>query len=123
MLGMSEAYAESVASLLKGYARISGLGFGRVVEKAKLRSWGVTGMPQDDRFVLRVWARFFGETLEFRFHTKKRRQRRRNFALGKGSKTVHRTLSVHLKKKHLPCKLKKSLGPRPRAGQWLRKQG
>ena len=61
MIGISEARAESVASLLKRYAPpVSGrLATDRIIEKAVLRTSGVSGDGSDDIFLLRCWVEYF----------------------------------------------------------------
>ena len=89
MWGTSENEAESVASLLKFYGRTKTLSFDRIVEKTQLRYAELDGNPACDSLIIRIWARFFGESLSFRFETKKPRARKRRFSLAAGSKTLH----------------------------------
>ena len=85
-LGVSEASAESVASLLKKFSGIAGLSTQRVIEKTILQHSGLEGDGTDDSFILRVWARQ-GRTL---FLYKHARRRTKQFGMGRGSKTLHR---------------------------------
>ena len=98
MLGVSEAQAESAASLLKRYQPQSSGSFGtkRVIEKAVLRMSGIVGDGSDDLFLLRCWAQFFGSLQKgtFSFRYKKAAPPEETFPLGHGSKVVH----VHLKR-------------------------
>ena len=99
MFGISEAHAESVASLLKRYmyARHSRLGTDRVIEKVILSNSGLKGDGSDDIFILRCWAEFFGglNKKRFRFHNIKATKRRRRFPGCNGSKVIN----TFLKKK------------------------
>ena len=93
MFGISEAYAESVASLLKRYmsARASHLGTDRVIEKVILSNSGLKGDGSDDIFILRCWADFFGglNTKRFRFHNLRPSKRQCRFPVCKGSKVIN----------------------------------
>ena len=99
MLGVSEAQAESAASLLKRYQPVQSsgrLGTTRVIEKAVLRMSGIAGDGSDDLFLLRCWAQYFGSLQKgtFSVRYKKQHRRKRLPPLGHGSKVVH----VHLKR-------------------------
>jgi len=88
-IGVSQAQCESINSHLKYYASIHGLSFPRVRQKTMLKSFGLTGMTNDDVFITRVWSQFFGASAAFKFFTKNENRRKKKFPLGKGSKTVH----------------------------------
>ena len=96
MFGISEAYAESVASLLKRYSpRVAArLGTDRIIEKAALRLAGVAGDGTDDLLILRAWADFFGGLQPDRFGFVRKRKARSlgNFPWGAGSLVLHRIL-------------------------------
>jgi hypothetical protein len=96
MFGISEAYAESVASLLKRYSPkvAARLGTDRIIEKAALRLAGVAGDGTDDLLILRAWADFFGGLQPDRFgFTRKRKARSSDkFPWGAGSLVLHRIL-------------------------------
>ena len=77
MVGVSEAKAESVASLLKRYKGNSPLGTDRIIEKAILRNCGVDGLSFDDVFLTRCWVEYFGgmekDKFSFRVQAENRR--------------------------------------------------
>eukprot|EP00438_Fugacium_kawagutii_P035159 Skav230713 [mRNA] locus=scaffold715:157589:163818:- [translate_table: standard] len=118
MWGTSEAEAESVGSLLKYYGRTKTLSFDRIVERVKLRHANIDGLPRCDALVLRIWAAYFGESCNFRFKTKKLQSRRRRFALGSGSKTLHRVVAKELLRGPMAAKARKKEGDRP-SGAWF----
>ena len=101
MLGVSEAQAESVASLLKRYSPkcSSTLATDRIIEKTLLRCSGVQGDGSDDRLLLRAWAEIFGgiQRNKFTFEYRDRLRRIQLYPLGGGSMVLNR----HLKKSQL----------------------
>jgi hypothetical protein len=121
---VSEAQAESVNSLIKKYGSIPNLSFSRIREKVILRSGGISGDGADDRFILRTWAAFFGESSTFKFHAQKLRRRKRLFPLGRGSKTIHTLLKRSLQSSQIPHRIGKlSVQPgahRPTGTQWAK---
>ena len=94
MFGISEAYAESVASHLKRYSPkvAARLGTDRIVEKAALRLAGVAGDGRDDVLILRAWADFFGglQPDRFGFLRKHKARSSGHFPWGGGSMVLHR---------------------------------
>ena len=86
MVGVSEAKAESVASLLKRYKGNSPLGTDRIIEKAILRNCGVDGLSFDDVFLTRCWVEYFGgmEKDKFSFRVQAENRRTQKFPLGGG---------------------------------------
>ncbi len=86
MFGVSEARAESIASVLKRFSPpgSSRLATDRVTEKAILKSSGITGDGSDDLFLLRCWVEFFGglQKEKFTFHYTHRRRRQQKFPWG-----------------------------------------
>ena len=96
MFSISEAYAESVASLLKRYSPkvAARLGTDRIIEKAALRLAGVAGDGTDDVLILRAWADFFGSLQPDRFGFMRKHKARSsgNFPWGGGSMVLHRIL-------------------------------
>ena len=109
MVGVSEAKAESIASLLKRYTGTVGrpVSTSRIIEKAIVRHSGVNGLSRDDCFLTRCWAEYFGslkkDKFSFRWPGRARRRRNREYPLGGGSKTIHR----HLKKSSLAAALQR----------------
>ena len=97
MLGISEARAESVASLLKRYspAKCAHLGVDRVMEKTTVRCAGVAADGLDDLLLLRCWQEFFGglDARHFSFDLKRHaaRARKRDPVAG-GSRVIRRHL-------------------------------
>ena len=99
MIGLSEARAESIGSLLKRYspAVSSRLSTDRVIEKTIMRASGIDGgASTDDLFLLRCWVEYFGgmQPDKFSFQFRNPKKRSQLFPLGGGSKTIH----MHLKK-------------------------
>ena len=96
MLGVSEARAESVASILKHYSpkACSRLGTERIIEKTTLRCSGVAGDGSDDLLLLRAWTEYFGglESQRFSFDYRDARKRMRNYPRGGGSSVIHHVL-------------------------------
>ena len=92
--GASEAHCESIAGTLKRFQK--GFATSSVVEAAILRSNGLTGYGGEDDFVQVCWSRFFGmadfDRAGFTVNQKLRRSTLRHFPLGRGSRTVHRTI-------------------------------
>ena len=84
--GVSEAMAESAASLLKKFGRNAGLSTARVIEKVALQLFGLRGDGTDDHFIQRVWS----FSRKYRFNVQHRgKARQKRFHLGAGSKTLH----------------------------------
>lgn len=96
MWGVSEARAESIASMFKHCLpqRSSRLSLDRVSEKVVLRQAGLCADGSSDKFILRVWGEFFGSLAPsaFSFNFKHPEARRRRFPLGGGSSVIHKTL-------------------------------
>ena len=96
MLGTSEAVPESVASMLKYFSpkSMSSLLPTRVVEKVILKCAGIRGIGDDDMFIAKCWAEWFGSTApkDFTFDCSSSCARRKKFPLGRGSKTIHNFL-------------------------------
>ena len=97
MVGVSEARAEAVASMLKRYApeRSSRLSTDRIIEKSIVRNAGLNGLSADDLFLLRCWVEYLGGLQRDKFSFRCRWQaqaRKRKFPLGGGSMTIHRHL-------------------------------
>ena len=96
MMGLSEASAESIASLLKRYSpkAASRLGTDRIIEKTMLRVAGVAGDGSDDLLLLRAWADFFGglEPDRFSFDRICSTRSSKHFPLGHGSIVLHHVL-------------------------------
>ena len=92
--GASEAHCESIAGTLKRFRK--GLATSSVVEAAILRSNGLTGYGGEDDFVQVCWARFFGtadfDRKGFTINQRLQRSTLRHFPLGRGSRTVQRTI-------------------------------
>ena len=93
-LGASEAHCESIAGTLKRFRK--GFATSSVVEATILRSNGLTGYGGEDEFVQVCWARFFGsadfDRKGFSINQKLQRSTLRQNPLGRGSKTVQRTI-------------------------------
>ena len=96
MFGISEAFAEPVASLLKRYSPkvAARLGTDRIIEKAALRLAGVAGDGTDDLVILRAWGEFFGglQPDRFGFVRKHKARSSGHFPWGSGSLVLHRIL-------------------------------
>ena len=118
MFSVSEAYAESVASILKRYSPkvAARLGTDRIVEKAVLRLAGVAGDGTDDLLILRAWADFFGglQPDVFGFMRKGKARSAGNFPWGGGSLVLHRIL----KRNQVPRRCRRAVAIRqlPKAG-------
>jgi len=93
--GVSEAHAESMASVLKKYGSTVNLSAGRVIEKAVLRVGGLAGDGSDDSFLKRC----FQSLGRLNFHFKHGQKRARMFPAGRGSKPLHRFLTGRTIKK------------------------
>ena len=110
MVGVSEAGAESIASLLKRYSPsvASRINTERVIEKTIVASVGIKGLFTDDLFLLRCWVEYFGgmqhKRFSFRYEGAQSRRRAKRFPLGGGSKTIHN----HLKRVQLEKRCNKS---------------
>ena len=93
----SEAFCESIGSLLKLYGqkrrRVSAA---KADEKTRLRLAGLKGDGTDDVFLQRIFAEMFGSAENIKLFYKNRAARERRYPLGKGSKTLH---NVRLKAK------------------------
>lgn len=74
-LGLSEAHAESIGSLLKRFSKRTSTA--RVVEATILRAHGVRGDGRDDLFLQLCWANFFGGLLPSRFSFERRGRKRK----------------------------------------------
>ena len=96
---MSEARAESVASLLKRYGprmSTSRLTTDRVIEKAILRCSGITADGSDDLLLLRCWWEYFNGSQKFSFfYNRARKSREKKFPVAGGSSVI----ATHLKKR------------------------
>ena len=92
---MSEAHAESVASVLKKYGLTVNLSAARVIEETVLRVGGLAGDGHDDAFLVRCWKSLG----RFNFHFKHSRKRGIMFPAGRGSKPLHRFLTAATVKK------------------------
>ena len=93
-LGASEAHCESIAGTLKRFRK--GFATSSVVEATILRSNGLTGYGGEDDFVQVCWARFFGtadfDRKGFSINQQLQRSTLRQNPLGRGSRTVQRTI-------------------------------
>ena len=111
MLGVSEAFAEPVASTLKRYSPIQGdLATERMIERTILAREGVAGEGSDDLLILRSWAEYFGGMRKevFSFQKKDRRSKLacRQAPLGRGCAPLHYkpVLTFHFKVAISICK-------------------
>ena len=94
-MGVSEAKAESVGSILKHFGSTSNLGTQGIVEKTLLRDAGICGDGSDDDFLVLCWSMFFGDASPSTFTFQKKRSAglaRKRYACGKGSLFLHRTI-------------------------------
>ena len=122
MIGVSEARAESIGSLLKRYspAVSARLSTDRIIEKTIIRASGIDGgTATDDLFLLRCWIEYFGgmqpDKFSFRFRNPKNRSRA--FPLGGGSKPIHRHLKKAQQQERRWTNCVKLLGNLPRVGR------
>ena len=94
--GVSEALAESICSTLGSTCnkRCPRLSLQRTVEKTLLRRGSTAFVGNDDLFILRAWAEYFGGLQPDRFRVvfKSRRKRAARFPLGGGSQVIHQQL-------------------------------
>lgn len=88
MIGVSEAHAESIGSILKRFGKT--LSTPRVVEATILRAAGVVGEGGDDGFIQACWGKFFGSSKPgaWNFNFKGENRRRRLHPEAGGSKTL-----------------------------------
>ena len=77
MVGVSEARAESIASLLKRYRGTGPLGTDRIIEKTIVRNCGVDGLTTDHVFLSRCWVEYFGGMQKDKFSFRVRAENRR----------------------------------------------
>ena len=108
----SEAYSESLASVLKHMGHGSKLGTRQLVDRVFLRLAGINGQDaQGERsFILRCWHEIFGDKSQISFFAKDAAQRAARYPLGSGSLTLHRLRSkervlafgAHRRLKRLP---------------------
>ena len=126
MMGLSEAHAESIGSILKRFNKT--LGTRAVVDATMLRAAGLSGGVGEEPFLQLCWARFFGSGLSQKFNFQntskqgKRNAKRRR--LGAGSGPVARVLKTSLKRRRRSTdalrKVASEVGDGPRGrDQWL----
>ena len=94
MLGISEAYAESIGSVLTMLGvdkRKNRLLTSTIHDKVMLKLAGLRGDGTDDVLITRCWAEFLGGAgpERFTFVYKQAHRRAKRFAAGGGSKPIH----------------------------------
>ena len=92
--GLSEAGAESAASMAKRMSSNTQLNLLQVCQRTLLRAAGLRGDGSDDLLLQRVWAEFFGSGIALRFTVKRRSHDGRLRRFKWGSKTISRQLDA-----------------------------
>ena len=113
MMGVSEAYAEAIGSLLtmSGVDKRKGrMLTSRIRDNVFLRTQGLRGDGSEDLLLTRCWAEFFGgcslERYSFEHKSRTAKSARKRYFAGGGSKTIH----TYLKQTHAKwsgCRVRK----------------